>query len=349
MDLFFNIFFPIFLVFFACLSIKLLIIILMHYKIFDIPNKRSNHIYPTPKGAGLILTLYICGSIFFYMTQGIIQINLFKEITILMLVLSIFSFIDDLYSISFLKKLLFQILIISLGTYLLNSKINLFCSSTYNSLSWIMNYEFYKNFIRIIIFVFWMWILNLFNFMDGIDGLTASQVLTFNIGLICLSTLGQINENFSHVGIIVFAIYLGFLYYNKPPAKIFLGDSGSISIGFFIGGIIIITFLEHKNFISLFILILYYLFDTTLTLLRRFVDKQNIFSAHSQHFYQKKVRNGFSHALVLNKIIFINILLIIPSLNYFNSPFFCIIVSVLMVIYLLIWLGSQKKNTNANK
>lgn len=349
MDLFFNIFFPIILVLFTAISIKYLIVILTHYKVYDIPNKRSNHYYPTPKGAGLLLTLYICISIGLYAMQEKIYIPKLEKIIILMLALSFFSFLDDVFSISFLKKLLFQIFVVFFGIYFLNQEINLYCSSTYSSLVWHINYDLYKIIVKIIISFLWLWFLNLFNFMDGIDGITASQVITFSIGVICLAMFKQIDENFLHVGVILFAIFLGFLYFNKSPARIFLGDSGSITMGFFIASIIIITFLEDRNFISLVILVSYYIADTTITLCKRIYNKQNIFSAHSNHFYQIKIRDGFSHESVLRKIVLINSLLIILSLNYFNYPFFSIILSILMIIYLLKWLGKTDKKFNANK
>lgn len=349
MDLFFNIFFPIILVFFTAFSIKYLIVILTHYKVYDIPNKRSNHYYPIPKGAGLLLTLYICIAIGLYVMQEKISSPQIEKISILMLALSFFSFLDDMYSIPFLKKLFFQIFVVFLGTYLLNQEINLYCSSTYGSLILHINYDLYKIIVKITICFLWLWFLNLFNFMDGIDGITASQIITFSIGVICLAMLKQIDENFLYVGVILFAIFLGFLCYNKSPARIFLGDSGSITMGFFIASIIIITFLEHKNFTSLIILVSYYITDTTITLLKRIYKKQNIFSAHSNHFYQRKIRNGFSHESVLSKIVLINSLLIILSINYFKYPFFSIILSILMIIYLLKWLGKTEKKINANK
>ncbi|MBD74227.1 MAG: hypothetical protein CMM96_01875 [Rickettsiales bacterium] len=349
MELFYNIYFPIILVFFTGISIKLFIIILNYFKIFDIPNKRSNHILPTPKGVGLILSIYIFGSVILFITYGKIHNELLKEIVLMMLALSIFSFFDDLYSISFLKKLFFQTFIVFLSIYFLDSKINEFCYTIYNKQIWRINFDSFQILVQVFIFLFWMWVINLFNFMDGIDGMTATQVITFCIGMIFLATQKQIDEDFSYLGIIIFSVFLSFFYYNKPPAKIFLGDSGSTSIGFLIAYIIILTILEQKNFVSLIILILYHLSDTTYTLTKRIIKKKNIFSAHSEHFYQQKIRKGYSHANVLNKIFSINLLLALFSLIYFKSPILSIILSILMVIYLLKWLGNQKKKINANK
>ena len=78
----------------------------------------------------------------------------------------------------------------------------------------------------------WMWVMNVFNFMDGIDGITAVR-LFFSVGIIILSLMGVIDRQYSYIGILLFFCILGFLYWNISPSKIFIGDSGSIPIGFY--------------------------------------------------------------------------------------------------------------------
>ena len=159
--------------------------------------------------------------------------------------------------------------------------------------------------------------------------------------------MGVIDRQYSYIGILLFSVFLGFLYWNISPSKIFIGDSGSIPIGFFIGSIIVSSFINEKGFISICLLIIYYLSDSSITLIRRIVEKKNIFLAHSEHFYQKKVRSGFSHDYVLRYVVFINILLLSFSILYTKLGKTAVILALFTVLIFLFWLNKgrfRKKN-----
>ena len=133
----------------------------------------------------------------------------------------------------------------------------------------------------------WIWIINLFNFMDGMDGLTCTQVLFLALTINILYLLGYMNENFQFLSLILISLFLAFYKFNKPSAQIFFGDVGSIPVGYIAGLVLIYNFLKGGPSVPILIVYLYYLFDSTLTLVIRLIKRKNIFEAHSDHFYQK--------------------------------------------------------------
>ena len=184
---------------------------------------------------------------------------------------------------------------------------------------------------------FWMWIINLFNFMDGMDGITSIQVCSLAIATNLLALLGYLDSEFQYLSIIILSIFLGFYTYNKPPARIFLGDVGSIPIGYIVGLIIIKSFIVLNLIIPFIIIIMYHLLDSSLTLAMRIFNNENIFQAHSKHFYQKILRSGRSHSEVLNKIIMLNFLLLLLSVLSTKLPFLSLFLSITSTLSLLIY------------
>lgn len=338
MLLLFNIILPILLVIFLSLSIKYFIPILIKFKFIDSPNERSNHLNPIPKGIGLIITIFFCLSVIFAIHHEFINIDPWLGIIIITLIISIYCFFDDLYNFSSLKKLLFQSLVVAVSLYLYIDLTQIFSEETYLRLPAKIPFFIYKFFILTSLYLFWLWIMNLFNFMDGIDGITASQICVFSVGLVLLSNLELIETQFSYLGIFMFSSFLAFLFFNFPPAKVFLGDSGSISIGYFVGAILVYCFLKESAFVQLLIIILYYFLDSTLTLLKRFIKKENLLAAHSDHFYQIKIRNGYSHLYVLLFVLLIIIFLLILAVLYSNFPYSSVVLSFALVSIFLIWL-----------
>ena len=339
MILLFNIILPILLVVFLSLSIKYFIPILIKFNFIDSPNKRSNHLNPVPKGIGLVVTIFFSLSATFAMHHKFINLDPWQDIIIITTIISIYSFLDDLYDFSSLKKLLFHSLIIFLSLYFFLDLIQNFSEATYLKLPIKISFFIYKCLILIFLYLFWLWVMNLFNFMDGIDGITALQVCFFSVGLIFLSNLELIETQFSYLGVLILSTFLAFLFFNFPPAKVFLGDSGSVSIGYFLGAILVYCFLKESAFIQLIIILLYYFLDSTLTLLKRFFKKKNLLAAHSDHFYQIKIRSGFSHLYVLRFILLINIFLLTLAVLYSNFPYSSVVLSFGLVSIFLIWLA----------
>ena len=240
MDIFLNIFFPFLLTGFIYISLKPLIMYLTKIKVMDMPKKRSNHLIPTPKGAGLIIIPTIIVSIVFFIYFDLINHEPWSIICLLTFILWVTCIFDDFYNLPSIPRLVIQGLCVFIAIKFLNDEISNLAQAIINVANFDINKELFNYFLKVLIFFYWLWLVNLFNFMDGMDGITGFQVCTFSMGIIVLSIFGSLPNENSYIGIILFSSFLGFLFWNKPPARIFLGDSGSIPIGFLISSIIIL-------------------------------------------------------------------------------------------------------------
>src|SRR5207244_4349459 len=157
----------------------------------------------------------------------------------------------------------------------------------------------------------WIWWINLFNFMDGIDGLAASEAAVIGGGLLAFASLGNGIDSATALlasGLIGAAI--GFLPWNWSPARIFLGDVGSVPLGY-LSGFLLLGLTARGHWKIALILPLYFLADATITLLRRLSRGDRVWQAHRQHFYQRAVRDGLGHAAVVKRVIAADLLLIV--------------------------------------
>lgn len=342
MDIILHLFFPLIISIFIFFSIKPLITYLNKKNILDVPQKRSNHRRPTPKGAGLIIIPTIIVSIVFFIKLDLIKSDPWLILSLLTIVFFITSIIDDILNLPSSPRLLIHSLCVLIAITSLENDIVDFVSGYNSQLKLGINNESLTLIFKCFLFLYWLWLVNLFNFMDGMDGITASQTFTFSAGIVLLSIYGSLPSQYSYIGLIIFSSFVGFLFWNMPPAKIFLGDSGSIPLGFLISSIIIINLINQQNFVPSIILILYYFLDSTLTLIIRIIKRKNVFEAHSEHFYQKKIRSGNNHLKVLKKINIVNISLLIFSLLYVKYKILSLVLSFTLVFILLNWLN--KKN-----
>ena len=295
----------------------------------DNPNIRSNHKHPTALGAGIIIIPLI---IFISLKLGFVWE---KQILLSLSILFIISILDDVKNINPLVRLLFHFFSISIfvATYL------------YSFLNDIMLTNFYSNFLFGVVIIFLIvWFINAFNFMDGIDGITSIEVF-----FICLSSIYFqffLEKEINILALSIIITIIAFIYFNWSPATIFLGDSGSIPLGFLIINLLIDLSLKGYWLASL-ILPLYYIMDTSLTLLRRIYNKKKFWKAHSEHYYQIALKNGFDHVKVNYFVILINIglfLLSFLSLLYKNNITFLILGIVWCSIFLYCFSKKQAKN-----
>ena len=343
MDSSLSFFFPLLLLAFIALLLRYLIIFLKKRKILDFPNFRSNHKSPIPNCAGVIVVPSILICFFIYIKFGYIGFYPWFYISLITIILFFTCLFDDLYNLSIFPRIVIQTFCVIFGLEVFGSNISEFSGNVILLNNFIGEQYFIEIFLKFLVAISWLWLVNLFNFMDGMDGLTSCQVSTFSIGIIILSILGYLSTDETYIGLILLSASLGFFVWNKPPAKIFLGDVGSIPIGFIISSLIIYNFLENNNFVPLILLILFHISDSTITLLKRLLKRKNIFKAHSEHFYQNKIRHGYNHKEVLKKIFIVNILLVFYSLLYLQFPILSIMFSCTTIFTVMMWLNKSKK------
>ena len=307
--------------------LKFLIPLFVKLKFLDKPNKRSNHILPVSLGGGLVLVPVIILASFFF------GYNWSSYNILALLFLFLISIADDFKNIKAIYRLVthFFCIIIYVHFSLLDSV----------ALKQYFNQTYFVIFIYLFLVIGSTWFINAFNFMDGIDGITTIQIIFLTCSLIFFNFFLGLDYNILHYCILGSA--LGFLVYNWHPAKIFLGDSGSIPLGFLML-YILAEFYVRGYWLAVFILPMYYLLDTSITLCLRIWKREKFWQPHSQHFYQKAVRNGQSHQKVCFKIILLSIGLFIFSFLSIleKNNFIFLILSIVWCTFFLLNFSKQK-------
>ena len=176
--------------------------------------------------------------------------------------------------------------------------------------------------------------------MDGIDGMTGVETVSICIGLTLLTLTGILADDIIPPLAIIGAAALAFLYWNWSPAKIFLGDVGSIPLGFLLGWFILQA-INNGAWLAALIIPGYYLADATITLIKRASQRVPIWQAHREHFYQKPILYGISHQRIMRRIIFTNIMLIANAVWLVPINFWLGIIVATMTICTLLWNLSQ--------
>ena len=282
---------------FCWLATGALIPILRRRGMLDYPNERSSHFDPTPRGGGIAVTISILLAWIALHKVGLVASS-FVSIALGTSLLAFVSWIDDLRGLSPGMRLVAQGAAVTIGILVL--------PSTRSALeAWLGSTLFF-----VAAGLVWVWWINLFNFMDGIDGLAVSEAAAICSGLLLFALVGDGADPAAALlaaGIIGAAT--GFLVWNWSPARIFLGDVGSVPLGY-LSGFLLLDLASRGRWKIALILPLYFLADATITLLRRLLAGERVWEPHRQHFYQQAVRNGLPHSAVVKRVIAANLLLI---------------------------------------
>ena len=264
------------------------------------PNRRSLHEYIKPSSGGIS---FILTYNFFAILHGFF-------LPLLSLPLALIGMIDDRFNLSRLIRYGCQIFTILLFTLFLTQNSNLFISKLIES-----------NFIFYIILIFLgSIIINCINFMDGIDGLIAGNMI------IIFATL---NFNTYHYLNPILGALFGFILFNWYPSKVFMGDAGSLFLGSYLTSLIF-SANNLTEIIKILFLCSPLLLDSLSCIIRRLLNGQNIFKSHKLHLYQRLVSKGITHSSVTSLYILATIFLSIFYL-FFNLFYFSIAVSMVII------------------
>ena len=289
--------------------------------ILDIPNERSSHSTPTPRGGGLAIALTWYSFLIFWFLEGKLEYKLFLAL-MCGLILSVISFIDDVRNLSPKIRIVSQIISSSLALVILGGlKIIDLGFIVIKIPVW----------LNILVLLSIVWMTNLFNFLDGIDGYLGSESLFIFLSLFIIT---------GDILLIAFvSIIFGFLIWNWPKAKIFCGDVGSTLIGF----TVMIFAIQYQNtnklsFIIPIILSGLFWMDASITLIRRWRNKEKLSIPHKKHAYQRLVQWGYSHTQVVIYGMIINILLfLIAYMSWINEKLL-LLAFLLHIIIVLIFI-----------
>lgn len=254
--------------------------------LLDIPNERSSHNRPTPRGGGIaivIVTVMAMGWSFGGNPTVLAYIGA-------SLLIAVVSWVDDVRSLS--NRVRF-------GTHLLGAGIVVAMGGSVELITLPLIGTLSLGWLGIPLTLFWLvGMTNIYNFMDGIDGIAGGQAVVAGVGWFGLGMIAN-QPIVMWLGLVVAAASVGFSIHNWSPAKIFMGDVGSAFLGFTFGWVGIMATHSNPNFALPMILLLWtFLFDGGFTLLRRWRRGENIFTAHRSHLYQRMVIRGKSHAYV---------------------------------------------------
>lgn len=256
--------------------------------LLDIPTHRSSHHQPTPRGGGLAIVMTFLFSVLQCFFNDLLD---FRLLCVFMvgLVIAIIGFWDDHQHIAALWRLTVHI------------------SSAIIVIFLLQDFSLIRGFFGVF---FLVWILNLFNFMDGIDGIAGSEALFVSASL--AGFMWFVNTDMAWLGATLAASSLGFLILNWPPAKIFMGDVGSGFLGFILG-ILILVYSQVSPVFFVIGLTLFSVFitDATYTLLTRVLTGEKWHQAHCAHAFQHAAKQ-FGHLRVILAIWVINLFWVLP-------------------------------------
>lgn len=166
---------------------------------------------------------------------------------------------------------------------------------------------------RLLAAIAWVWFVNLFNFMDGIDGIAGVETIALGLGVALVAVLASGGAGFpmppATLGLVLAASAAGFLAWNWHPAKIFLGDVGSVPLGF-LGGGLLVHLAAAGQLAPALILPAYFVADATVTLARRALRREKLWRPHREHFYQRASRAIGRHDPVTIRVAALNMVLI---------------------------------------
>jgi UDP-N-acetylmuramyl pentapeptide phosphotransferase/UDP-N-acetylglucosamine-1-phosphate transferase len=257
------------------------------------PNARSSHVVPTPQGAGIaVITATIAiVSVWLGPTNTAFPSTLFAATAFIAFV----GFVDDVRPIPVFPRLLLQAAAVGAVLVMAPADLRVFPACP-------LAIE------RAFLWIAGLWLVNLVNFMDGLDLMTVAEVVPITAAMILLGWFGQFPAIPALVAAARCGAMFGFAPFNRPVARVFLGDVGSLPIGLLLGWCLLQLAWQGHVAASL-LLPLYYLADATLTLIRRITQGEQFWAAHRSHFYQRATDNGFTVRGVISRVFAVNIVL----------------------------------------
>lgn len=260
------------------------------------PNARSSHVTPTPQGGGIAV---IAATAIAAALTGLLGVsypdNAIPIVMAAAVCLAAVGMIDDLRPIPVVPRLVLQLAAVTVLFATLPSQIRILDTIP-------IALE------RALLIVALLWFINLVNFMDGLDWMTVAQMLPMTVALAALAFIGKAPADILPIALALAGALLGFAPFNRPVARLFLGDVGSLPIGLLTGWCLL-ELAGRQHLAAALLLPLYYLADATITLFRRLARRERFWDAHRSHFYQRATDNGFGVRQVVTTVFLLNLLL----------------------------------------
>jgi UDP-N-acetylmuramyl pentapeptide phosphotransferase/UDP-N-acetylglucosamine-1-phosphate transferase len=304
------------------------------------PNARSSHTVSTPQGGGIAVigaTALVVGGALVIAPELFGEPRRIVPMFTAVLGLAIVGITDDIRPLDALARLILQAIAVSVVIVPLPETLHIF---PFMSL-WVE---------RALLLMAGVWFVNLVNFMDGIDWLTVAEVVPVTAALTVIGFAGGLPLGPTLVAIVLCGAMIGFAPFNRPVARLFLGDVGSLPIGLLLAWLLIVL-AGSGHLVAALLLPFYYLADATITLLRRLIKGEPIMRAHRSHFYQRALGRGFSVMGVVARVFMTNVTLAVLAVLTVIMPgrliqSAAIVVATVLVGWLLVSFGWARNGSD---
>jgi len=309
----------------------------LRHGVVDVPNERSSHDQATPRGGGMAIVLScfattLLASLFYSFPS-----RTYWGLFLCSVAIAFLGFVDDLYTVP--KKYRFAVwIIIATVSLLFGIGLKTVVLPFIGGIS-------FGILTPLVTFVWLIGVTNFYNFMDGIDGLAGTEAIIV-AGFLALISLTYGNTFIFITSLILLGSSLGFLLHNRPPAKIFMGDGGSNFLGFMFAALAIIGSQNGETNIPFVIPVLLlgtFLFDATITLLKRIPEGKKWLEPHRAHYYQRLIILGYSHKQVTSLYCAINVALGTIALLYTSATGFVALALLTLAVVILLSLAIATK------
>jgi UDP-N-acetylmuramyl pentapeptide phosphotransferase/UDP-N-acetylglucosamine-1-phosphate transferase len=302
------------------------------------PNARSSHTKPTPQGGGIaVLAATLAATWLGVLLASSVMpfgLNRLVALSIAALLLALIGAIDDIRTLGPGPRFLMHFLAVGLVIAMLPDDFRVIDGLP-------------RTIERALLLIGGVYFINLVNFMDGLDLMTVAEAVPITAGFILLGFNGVDWLPAMLVAVALLGAMLGFAPFNRPVARLFLGDVGSLPIGLLLGWLMLM--LAGQGYLAAALLLpLYYLADATVTLARRIARREKIWEAHRSHFYQRATARGFTVTEVIGRVLLVNASLVVLALISVVEPDPLVDIPLLMlgtafVAWLLITLARGKR------
>lgn len=263
-----------------------------------VPNERSSHRSPTPQGGGMAVITATASAVALAAANVWLGVSFAPPLPALaaaLLLMTLLGAVADSWPLPTLLRLILQAILVAAVIATLPHDTRVVAA-----LPWWIE--------RLFLLLGGLWFVNLVNFMDGIDWMTVAEVVPVCAATTVLGFQRALPPCGTVSALALAGATIGFGYFNRPVAKLFLGDVGSLPIGLILGWLLLLV-AGGGHLVAAIIMPLYYLADATLTLLRRLLRRERIFQAHRNHFYQRAVDRGFGVSAVVGRVFAVNLVL----------------------------------------
>ena len=330
-----------FLIFFLIIIISVILTGLIrryaiHQSLIDIPNERSSHEVPVPRGGGMAIVLICLCSILF-----VGNLDLLDQHQVIALIgggslVAAIGWLDDHRDVSALFRVVVHFIAAIWTVSWLGGLGSIELGFTTMDLGW---------FGSVLAVTGIVWLINLYNFMDGTDGIAAVQTITagsFSVFLFLYAGVAGL----ALITLVMIGATTGFLLWNWSPAKIFMGDVGSSFLGYFFGALAILGEQSGSAPVLVWsILLALFFWDATLTLIYRFRSGEKWYAAHRSHAYQRFVQMGNTHQKLALWFFVINVTILWPiawfAMNYKSS--LLVLALITAILSAVLWLAIRHK------